>query len=139
MPMSTPFTGGCLCGAIRYECTAEPVGAGHCYCRDCQKSAGSGHASTLFVPNAALTVSGEVKYYEKQADSGRAVRRGFCPSCGSQLFSRAAVLPDFVGIRAGSLDDPSWVKLTMAIYTSSAQPWDVIAQDLAVFPEMPPS
>ena len=135
--MSTPFTGGCLCGALRYECTAEPAGAGLRYCRDCQKSTGSGHASTLFVPNVELTIFGDVKYYEKQADSGRTVRRGFCPTCGSQLLSRADVLPDFVGIRAGSLDEPSWVKFTMAIYTSSAQSWDAIAQDLAVFPEMP--
>ena len=130
--MSTPFTGGCLCGALRYECTAEPAGAGLCYCRDCQKSTGSGHASSLFVPNVELTIFGDVKYYEKQADSGRTVRRGFCPTCGSQLLSRADVLPDFVGIRAGSLDEPSWVKFTMAIYTSSAQSWDAIAQDLAV-------
>ena len=42
--MSVPFEGGCLCGAVRYTCNAEPVFAGHCHCVDCRRSSGTGHS-----------------------------------------------------------------------------------------------
>ena len=122
MPKS--FTGGCACGAVRYESSMEPLMAGTCHCRDCQRASGGFGAPMLFVPKAALKVTGEVKYHEVTADSGSAVRRGFCPSCGSPLFGKPDVMPDAVGIRAGSLDDPSWFQPSMDVFTASAQPWD---------------
>jgi hypothetical protein len=61
--MATAVAGGCLCGAVRYECAAEPLMAGTCHCLDCQKSSGAGSAPTLFVPRAALQITAEVKYY----------------------------------------------------------------------------
>lgn len=133
-----PFTGGCACGAIRYECRAEPLFMGNCHCRERQWVSGGGHTSSLMVPVAAVTISGEVKYYERTADSGNTVGKGFCPECGTPLFTRPAILADKMGIRVGSLDDPSWFRPSANIWTSSAQPWDRGDPDLPSYPKMPP-
>ena len=135
--MATPFSGGCLCGAIRYECSADPLLALNCHCRDCQRASGSAFASVLAVPKDALKITGEPKYHDVKADSGNTISRGFCPECGSPLFTKLSARPDLVGIRAASLDDPSWHKPAMDIYTSSAQPWDYMNPDLPKSPKMP--
>ncbi len=135
--MATPFTGGCMCGAVRYECSAEPVMAGNCHCRDCQRASGGAFVSALAVPRNALKITGEVKYYDVKGDSGNTVSRGFCPNCGARLFGRPAVVSDLIVIMAGSLDDPSWYKPGMDFYTASAQPWDYMNPDLPKFPQMP--
>lgn len=135
--MQTKFTGGCLCKAVRYECSAEPIAMGNCHCRDCQQATGSAYASVLLVPQSALTITGEVKYYDVIGDSGGIVGRGFCPNCGSRLFSKPPI-PELMGITAGSLDDPSWFRPAMDLYTTSAQPWDYMNPDLPKFAKMPP-
>lgn len=133
-----PFTGGCMCGAIRYECSAEPLAMGICHCRDCQRATGSAFAAALIVPRSAMTITGEVKYHGVTGDSGNLVSRGFCPRCGSRLFGTPAN-PDVISIQAGSLDDPSWFKPQAEIYVASAQPWDYLNPDLPKFAKLPPS
>lgn len=137
--MSIVFTGGCLCGATRYESSVAPVLELNCHCRDCQRISGSGYFPVLFVPKDALTITGEVKYYDAKADSGRAISRGFCPSCGSQMFGKVELRPDLMAIRAGTLDDPSLFHPSADIYTDSAQHWDFMNPNLPKFPQMPPA
>jgi hypothetical protein len=135
--MKTPFTGGCLCGAIRYECSAEPIFMGNCHCRDCQRDTGSAYAAEILVPRNALTITGDVKYYDTTGDSGGIVSRGFCPICGSRLFAKLP-FTELMAITAGSLDDPSGFKPVMDVYTVSAQPWDYMNPDLPKFAKLPP-
>lgn len=127
-----------MCGNIRYECAAEPMFMGNCHCRDCQRTTGSAFAAAMLVPRNAMTIAGEVKYYEVIGDSGATVERGFCPNCGSRLFSRRTN-PKLMGIMAGSLDNPSEFQPGMDLYTASAQPWDYMNPDLPRFPQFPPS
>src|SRR3712207_749693 len=105
--MKIPFPGGCMCGNICYECSAEPIVMGNCHCRHCQRATGTAFAAGILVPRNAVTIIGDVKYYDVTGDSGGIVSRGFCPNCGSQLFSKPPI-PELMGILAGSLDDPSW-------------------------------
>lgn len=135
--MKIPFTGGCLCKAIRYECSAEPIFMGNCHCRDCQQATGTAFAAAILVPHSAVTITGEVKYYDVMGDSGGIVSRGFCPICGSRLLSKPPI-PELLGIMAGSLDDPSWFQPVRDIYTASAQPWDYMNPDLPKFAKLPP-
>lgn len=136
--MPAPFSGGCLCGAIRYESRAEPLFSINCHCRDCQRTTGTAYAPVLAVPRDALSISqGEPTYYTSQSDSGETVSRGFCPECGSGIFSKLSANPDIVGLKAASLDDPSWFRPAVDIYTDSAQPWDVMNPDLPKVPKMP--
>ena len=85
---------------------AEPVAAGHCHCEDCRRTSGTGHGSHLAVPAAGFTITGEVRFFEKPADSGNVVARGFCPTCGSAVYSLNSGYEDLVFPRASSLDDP---------------------------------
>jgi hypothetical protein len=136
--MPAPFSGGCLCGAIRYESRAEPLFSINCHCRDCQRTTGTAYAPVLAVPRDALSISqGEPTYYTSQSDSGETVSRGFCPECGSGIFSKLSANPDIVGLKAASLDDPSWFRPAVDMYTDSAQPWDVMNPDLPKVPKMP--
>lgn len=135
--MATSFSGGCICGAVRYECAADPVMTGNCHCRDCQKAGGGAFAPALAVPAVALKITGEVKYYDKKADSGQTVSRGFCPDCGARLFGKPKAMPEITVILAGSLDDPSWFRPAMDLYAASAQPWDYMNPALPKFPKMP--
>jgi hypothetical protein len=130
--------GGCMCGAVRYECTADPMFMGNCHCRDCQRASGTAYNAAIGVPKSAVKVTGDVKYYESKADSGSMARRAFCPNCGSRVFSYPPFAPDLMVIMAASLDDPSIFKPGMDIYTSSAQPWDHMDPALPKFPKMPP-
>ena len=138
-PPTTPtFTGGCFCGAVRYQAEADPIFSINCHCRGCQKTSGGGYAPIFMLPAAVLTVTGEVSYYESKGDTGHSVLRGFCPTCGSQLFGKPAVLPGTVGIKAASLDDPARYQPGADMYTDSAQPWDVMNPQLPKFAKAPP-
>ena len=137
--MATRFTGGCICGGVRYECAADPIAMGNCHCRDCQRASGSAYAPALLVPASAVSITGEVKYYDVTGDSGSIVQRGFCPTCGARLFGKAAIAADIIDIMVGSLDDPGWYRPQADVYTASAQPWDHMNPDLPKFPKLPPS
>lgn len=135
--MKIPFTGGCMCSGIRYECSAEPIFMGNCHCRDCQRATGSAFAAAMLIPSSAVKIDGNVKYYDAIGDSGSIVGRGFCPNCGSRLFSKPPS-PKLMGIMVGSLDDPSEFQPSMDIYTASAQPWDYLNPELPKFAKLPP-
>jgi hypothetical protein len=132
-------TGGCMCGAVRYELDAAPIFMGNCHCRDCQRANGAAYNPAIGVPRSAMKVAGDVKYYESKTDSGNMTRRAFCPNCGSRLFSDPPFASDLMVIVASSLDDPSIFKPAMDIFTSSAQPWDNMDPSLPKFPKMPPT
>ena len=131
--------GGCLCGAVRYETSAEPSFQGICHCRDCQRSSGGAYIPAFFVPENMLAVTGEVHSYTSRGTSGGEITRSFCPKCGSQVFARPAVLGGLVGVRAGTLDDPSQFKPQLEIFTSTAAPWHQANPDTTKYPELPPS
>ncbi|MDP5238715.1 GFA family protein [Uliginosibacterium sp. 31-16] len=136
-PMTT-MTGSCLCGGVKYTCNATPVITGNCHCRDCQRSSGSAYAPTLFVPVEALSIHGEVRYFQSIGGSGFKVDRGFCPNCGSPLFAKVEVMPGLISIRAGTLDDPSAYVPSADLFVSQAAPWDHIPDGAMKFDGMPP-
>jgi hypothetical protein len=133
--MTTSFSGGCACGAVRYECVAPPVAMVNCHCRDCQRAGGAGFSPTVVVPAASFRLlRGEPKRYSSRADSGHTAHRAFCGECGAPLFASSSARGDFIGIRAGSLDDPSWFKPQAEVWTASAQSWDHLRADVPQFP-----
>ena len=136
--MELPITGGCFCGSIRYEVHAEPIVAGNCHCRDCQRATGAPHISAFAIPTASLRLEGGPSYYASQGGSGKTIRRAFCPRCGTTLFGRSDAMAEMTQVMAATLDDASWFAPQMNIYTASAQPWDVMDPKLPSFPQMPP-
>ena len=133
--MGQTLSGGCACGAIRYKTEADPVVMLNCHCRDCQKSSGSAYAAVMIVPKDAVQISGEPRYHRVVGQAGKAVERGFCPTCGSQVTTKLERMPDVLGLKAGTLDDPSLYKPSMDIFADSAQPWDHMNPDTEKFPQ----
>ena len=132
------YTGGCLCGALRYEAFGEPLYAGHCYCSDCQKASGSGFIPFMGFPRSAVRFSGKTRRFRTKAARGGEAVRNFCSICGSLVFGGELGKADSFTIYAGSLDDPSSFHPKLAIFARSRPHWAIIPGDLAVFEEMPP-
>jgi hypothetical protein len=134
MSGSQGLSGGCACGAVRYEATVDPVLMLNCHCRDCQHAGGSGYAPLVIVPKQGLQLHGELRYHVSKGENGKAVERGFCPNCGSQIAMKLERMPDVIGIQAGSLADPSRFVPVMDVFTECAQPWDHMQLDRKKFP-----
>ena len=135
--MAQNLSGGCACGAIRYETDADPILMLNCHCRDCQRASGGAYAAFVVVPKAAVRLQGERRYHHSVGDAGKAVERGFCPACGSPVITKLERLPDVLALQAGSLDDPSRYEPAMDIFTASAQPWDHLHPDTRKLPHGP--
>jgi len=117
-------TGSCLCGDLHYTCDeTQAVTALHCHCRDCQRVTGSGKATVAMFPENAVQVEGTIKKFQSLGTDGSHVARGFCPRCGSQLFTFVEEIPGMVFIKAGSLDDSHWLSVDLNCWESSASPW----------------
>lgn len=134
----TGFKGGCLCEAVRYESTADAGITGHCHYIDCRKTSGRGHGSHMGVSKDALAVTGDLTFYDAPADTGNTVSRGFCPTCGSAIYSTNTFMPDMVFVRASSLDDQEDFKPQVVVYASRAASWDIVDPNLPSFDKMPP-
>ncbi|WP_460137889.1 GFA family protein [Pseudomonas sp. S2_A10] len=107
----TAFTGGCLCGDVRFEASGEPYRVGLCHCLDCRKIHGAlFHASAIF-PEDAVTISGETHEYQG---------RHFCPRCGSSVFNRSG---DEVEVSLGALDAPDQLKPTYESWIVRRESW----------------
>lgn len=136
--MAMPIKGGCLCGAVRFECASPPVLARACWCRVCQYLS-SGNASINVVVRAeGLRVTGALSEHVSTADSGNVMRRRFCPACGTPLFSQADSRPGLMVIRAGALDEPELGRPSGYIWTGSAPSWAQIDPSLANCEGQPP-
>ena len=117
--------GRCLCGEVTYSLASEPVGARMCWCRDCQTIASGSPTVNVLFPEEALTLTGNLGTYRMTADSGNTVERGFCKTCGAQIFSRT-VTGDArppIRIRAGPLDNAGLIAPDAYIWVASAPPW----------------
>lgn len=132
-------TGKCLCGGVRFTIGAEPQGARMCWCRDCQRIASGSATVNVLFDEAAVKYEGAMTTLRLTADSGNIVERGFCPTCGAQMYSKTvepAGMP--IRVRAGTLDDPELMAPTAIIWADSAPSWAPLDPRLKRFPKGPP-
>ena len=136
-PDAARVSGGCLCGALRYEARGAPLFAGLCYCAACRKASGSGFVPYLGFAREAVTLSGASRAFAVRADNGNQAVRNFCPACGSLVFGGPRDSATQFTIYAGSLDDPAQFAPTAAIFTRARAPWAALPAHLKVYPELP--
>ncbi len=126
------YAGGCLCGTLRYTSSAEPVEAGYCHCRMCQKLSGA-----TVLPWASFSTSsfdytkGQPKIYTSSAHG----QREFCAECGSQIAFRATDTDDTVEINVGTLDDPEAITPQYHVWCNSQVSWFDTQDELPRYPE----
>jgi hypothetical protein len=105
------FTGGCLCGSVRFVATGRPYRVGLCHCLDCRKHHGALFYAAAMFPRDAVTVEG---------DTGEYAGRCFCPRCGSSVFSRSG---DEIELNLGSLDAPDQLTPIYECWTVRREAW----------------
>ena len=117
-------TGGCLCGAVRYELTGEPMAVAVCHCTHCQRQGGAVFSTNLVLKESDYVQHGETKVYVDKGDSGQAVYRHFCGECGSPILSMVAAMAGVAIVKAGTLDDLSTLGApVIEVYTDHAASW----------------
>lgn len=132
------LTGGCQCGAVRYESAGEPLALYVCHCTECRKQSASAFGMSFLVPRAGFRVTrGNPKVWTRLADSGRQLHCFFCPECGSRVWHEREGIAETVTIKAGSLDEPVDFSTAIHIWTSRKLPGLQIPQAARQFPEEP--
>ncbi|WP_137934635.1 GFA family protein [Mesorhizobium comanense] len=128
------YEGGCLCGAVRYRADVDPVNERICHCRLCQKAIGAAFNARVLFRIEDVSIEGQWAIVNTSPD----LKRGFCPSCGTTMFSRRDAA-GIMGITTGSLDDPSLFRPQMHIFTASKQPWVMLDDGLPQYEAGPPA
>lgn len=119
-----PLKGGCMCGALCYEVSMPPVMIYNCHCTNCQKISGAAFNTSVIIAEAALTfTAGEPARVEWTSDAGTTRCGLFCGRCGTRIANGGEPSNGVYSLRAGTLDDTSWVQPVGDTFTSSAQPW----------------
>ncbi|MGO2391199.1 GFA family protein [Halomonas sp. AOP12-C2-37] len=129
----TRFCGGCICKAVRYETTADPLNQRVCHCKECQTAIGAAFNARVLMRIEDVSITGPISTFY----SSETLERGSCSRCGSSIFSRRTSA-GVIGLTAGSLDDSSLFNPDMHFWISSKQSWLEIADELPQYPEAPP-
>ncbi len=125
---SIPLTGGCNCGAVRFELTETPLRAGYCHCTRCQRRTGTA-ASPSAIADAGTfrIVSGED--HIRRWNAGDGATKAFCGTCGSALFGQHPENPETINVRMGSFDGDPGVRPMGRLHVASAAVWEPIPDD----------
>jgi hypothetical protein len=133
--MNMSLSGGCHCGAVRYEVDGTPQHAALCHCSDCRKSAGAPMVAWAAFAESEFRVT---KGQAKTINSSGASMRSFCADCGTGLyFTNVENLPGIVDIQAATLDHPDALAMQMHIQTADRIGWMEKAHELPHFRRFP--
>jgi hypothetical protein len=133
-----PLTGGCICGSVRYEIASFPLLLYTCSCTNCQKQSGSAFGMTMPVTAKDFRiVQGAPKGWRRLSPQGVEVTSWFCGDCGNRIYGERAGRAERVNVRAGTLDDTTWLRPVAHFFTRSAQPWVQPAADAICFETQP--
>ena len=130
------ITGGCHCGAIRYQIEGDAIAHALCHCSDCRRSAGAPMVAWTMYPVAALKVTKGTPKIRKSSEHGR---RHFCPDCGTGLFYyNDQVLPGIVDVQSATYDNPDAIPAQVHIQVAERIGWMEKAHELPTFDRYPP-
>ncbi len=132
--MSSQFSGGCLCGFVRYAVSGEPQIVAYCHCGMCRRASGAPvTAWAVYEQSQFRLTSGEPAMYASSAHG----TRSFCPRCGAPLTFRSTERPGVVDVAAGSLDEPERLSPAVHVWYARHLPWLRIDDDLPRIDAMP--
>ncbi|MGD9604367.1 MAG: GFA family protein [Gammaproteobacteria bacterium] len=135
--MSESWTGGCLCGAIRYRCEGEPLSMGLCQCERCQRQSGSAFLIATVFARDAVTLTGAEPRVFTAGPAGQQLSRHFCGTCGSALMITLDRYPGIRSMMGGTLDDRTRLRPTFSLWCASGQPWLSLPSGIKQHPEYP--
>ena len=130
-----PLPGHCQCGAVAYQIDQTPLQLNICHCTDCQKQSGSAFGMSLVIkPESFRLIKGRLQEFQVNTDSGREKTCAFCPGCGVRIFNRSQAL---MSVKAGTLDDTSWLAPDGHYWTRSKQGWTTLPEHTPCFETVP--
>jgi hypothetical protein len=126
--VALPLSGGCQCGALRYEIRQAPLMVYNCHCTECQKVGGGAFSTPVTVLESGFAfTTGEPRTVEWRSEAGNLRVGFFCGACGTRIAQGQVPSIGVFSVRGGTLDDTSWVEPVGDIWTRSAQPWVELA------------
>jgi hypothetical protein len=129
--LPTRLTGGCQCGACRYEIDSPPLFGYVCHCLECRRQTGAVFSASILVPAAAVSVTGPVATWFRDAGDDPALEAGFCPQCGVRLFHYAVPREAITRVKIGTLDDSDWFRPAAEFFTKRRLDWVQLGGDPA--------
>lgn len=137
--MPALYLGGCSCGEIRFEIQSEPALVYACHCTDCQRWSGTAFTMGLLINRASFSLTaGEPTSYPVKLASDNIANGCMCNSCGTRLWRVGRKNTDLFIIRAGTLDQTSWLRPDAHVWTRSAQRWLVLPEYSVIYETQPP-
>ena len=126
------LSASCACGAVSVHFAGAVKSMFMCACEDCQKASGTGHSTVALASRSDVTISGEVRAFERPSNSGATFTRHFCPTCGTPLFGYSSRAPDMLLLPVGLFgkDNVSWFMPTQLIFGRSHREWDRLAEGI---------
>ena len=132
------ITGRCLCGAVRYSLTSQPLAVAACHCTQCRRQSGAAYSVNLIVRASTMETVGElVSWQDTETESGAPLSRDHCKTCGSPIRSVPSASPKLIAVKAGTLDDPAPFAPAMHIWTDSKLPWVALPDGIPSYPRGP--
>lgn len=125
--------GGCLCGYVTYQAVVDPNQVAICHCADCQTHSGSVYSVVVGADQSQFKLlTGNLKTYQKTAESGTVRALSFCPECGTRIHATTVGegIP-FMGLRLGTVRQRDQLKPRIQVWCRSAQTW---TEDLSGLP-----
>ena len=132
-----PLDGGCDCKRVRYRMQTKPLFVHCCHCRWCQRETGASFALNAMLESDRLTlITGKPEIVDTPSNSGKGQKIARCPKCRLAVWSHYAGAGSAVSfVRVGTLDNPDALPPDIHIFTSSKQPWVVLAAGTPAVPE----
>ena len=121
--MPEAMTGGCMCRAVRYRISGQPVVAGLCHCNRCQPQSGSAFSTVIIIKRPTFKLEGETAVFEDVGASGSRVLRRYCPRCGSPLTTETDAAPTMMFVKVGGIDSNEWFRPTIELFVGRRRSW----------------
>ena len=125
---SLPLTGGCGCGAVRFELTAPLVAALYCHCTRCQRRTGAGAAASARIEPGSFTLTAGEQHLGVWSP-GNGLDKVFCRECGSAVLARKPDGGEVIAVRLGAFDGDPGVRPSARQFVAYAAPWESIPDD----------
>ncbi|MBU2708068.1 GFA family protein [Zooshikella marina] len=135
--VSYPITGSCQCGNVTYQLLEPPTHVIACHCRACQKLSTSAFSITAVVNADSVSFHGEMKQWERLADSGNKNYAKFCPNCGNRIYHFDPDNPDVIKLKPSTLSDTRIIKPTVHVWVREKQAWYQIPNGVKQFQTQP--
>ena len=124
-----PLTGGCECGAVRFEVSAPLAAAAYCHCKRCQRRSGTASSTNArAAADSFRLVAGRerLRYWQPEDGGGE---KWFCGECGSAVFARNTYYENPIGIRMGAFDSDPGIRPGAHSFVDFAAVWEPLPDD----------